>query len=52
MKTTKKDNKKMVQVTEAGLLSLVASKLKDRLLFPEKIEESKKFLNKIKLSEL
>ncbi|MBB6269858.1 hypothetical protein HDF26_000285 [Pedobacter cryoconitis] len=31
----------MVQVTETGLLFLVASKLKDRLLFPEKLEEEK-----------
>lgn len=52
METTEKDNKKMVQVTETDLLSLVASKLKDRLLFPEKVEAAKKFFSKVKFSEL
>ena len=52
MKTIEKDKENMVRVTEAGLLSLVASKLKDRLLFPEKVEEAKKFFSKIKFSEL
>jgi hypothetical protein len=52
MKTKEKDTERMVQISESGLLSLVASKLKDRLLFPEKVEESKKFFSKIKFSEL
>lgn len=52
MKTKEKDAERMVQITESELLSLVASKLKDRLLFPEKVEESKKFFKKIKHSEL
>jgi len=52
MKTIEKDKNKMVQVSETGLLSLVASKLKDRVLFPEKVEEGKKFFSKVKFSEL
>lgn len=52
MKTKEKNAEHMVQICESGLLSLVASKLKDRLLFPEKVEESKKFFTNIKFSEL
>ena len=33
---------------ESELLSLVASKLKDRVLFPKKIEEAKNFLQNVK----
>jgi hypothetical protein len=52
MKAKVKDKERMVQIAESDLLSLVASKLKDRLLFPEKVKESKKFFSKIKFSEL
>ena len=31
-----------VNISEKGLLSLVASKLKDRVLFPKKVENAKK----------
>jgi hypothetical protein len=37
-------------VPESGLLSLVASKLKDRVLFPQKIEDAKKYLQKVKIA--
>lgn len=33
--------------SESGLLSLVASKLKDRVLFPKKVEDAKKYLQKV-----
>jgi hypothetical protein len=42
-----KENKgKLVKVPKSALLSLVAARLKDRVLFPEKIEEVKKYLQK------
>jgi hypothetical protein len=42
-----KGNKgKLVKVPKSALLSLVAARLKDRILFPEKIEEVKKYLQK------
>lgn len=39
-------------VTESELLCLVADRLKDRVLFPEKVEEAKKFINSITCSAL
>jgi len=39
---------RLVKVSEHGLLSLVASKLKDRILFPKKLEDVKKYLKKLK----
>ena len=52
MKPKKDTDETMVKVPEAALLSLVADKLKDRVLFPEKIDEIKKYLKhaKVKLS--
>ncbi|MGN6437348.1 MAG: hypothetical protein ACTHMM_12485 [Agriterribacter sp.] len=55
MKTMqRKDNKdeKLVKVSEAALLSLVADRLKGRNLFPEKVEEAKKYLQNAKLPAL
>jgi hypothetical protein len=46
-KETKSDD--LVKVSEAGLLSLVASKLKDRVLFPEKVERAREYLKKVKI---
>ncbi len=37
-------------VSESALLSLVASKLKGRNLFPEKVEAAKKYLQKVKIA--
>jgi hypothetical protein len=46
----KTENKKsLVTVTESGLLALVAAKLKDTVLFPEKQEEAKEYLKKAKI---
>ncbi|MBS1661071.1 MAG: hypothetical protein JST68_08475 [Bacteroidetes bacterium] len=41
--------KAMVNVPEKGLLALVASKLKDTVLFPEKLERAKKYIDKAKM---
>jgi|GEM_PF-7041429 len=36
----------LVKVPEEGLLAMVATSLKDRVLFPEKLESAKKFMEK------
>jgi hypothetical protein len=36
----------LVKVPEDGLLAMVAIALKDRVLFPEKLESAKKFMAK------
>ena len=50
MKTKETKSKELVKVPESALLSLVALKLKGKILFPQKIEDAKKFLKKAKLS--
>ena len=45
-------NKKLVEVSESDLLSLVAKTLKDRVLFPEKVEKAKNYLSKVKKSAI
>lgn len=42
----------MVSVPESALLSLVADKLKNKVLFPEKMESAKNFLKNVKHSAL
>ncbi len=49
MKAKKNTDQIMVKVPEGALLSLVADKLKDRVLFPEKIEAIKKYLQHAKV---
>jgi len=49
MKTKKEKLEKMVRVPESGLLSLVASKLKGRILFPDKVEDAKILVKNIVL---
>jgi hypothetical protein len=44
-----KNKEKMVTVPEAGLVGLVAAKLKGVALFPEKLENAKEYLKKAKL---
>jgi hypothetical protein len=44
MKELKDTKQELVRVPESALLSLVADKLKDRVLFAHKIEELKKHL--------
>jgi hypothetical protein len=50
MKSKVTKPKVLVKVPESGLLSLVSSKLKDRVLFPQKIEDAKKYLEKVKIT--
>ena len=44
-----KNKETLVTLPEAGLLALVASKLKNVALFPEKLEQAKKYLEKAKM---
>jgi hypothetical protein len=48
MKTKEHTKQKLVKVSATGLLSLVADKLKDRELFPEKNEAARNYLKKAK----
>jgi hypothetical protein len=43
MKPKETKSKELVKVPESGLLSLVALKLKDRVLFPKKLKRRKSF---------
>ena len=47
MKTKETQQENLVKVPEKEFLSLVAQKLKDRNLFPEKIEKAKELLKGI-----
>lgn len=49
----KEENKtdKLVKVPEKGLLSLVSSKLKDRVLFPQKLEDAKEYLKNVTIAK-
>ena len=49
MKQNKDNSKKLIKVPKAALLSLVASKLKGKVLFPKKIEEAEKMLTHVRL---
>ncbi len=44
MKNRENKSHKLVKIEESELLTLVASKLKNRTLFPKKIENAKKYL--------
>lgn len=45
-------NEKYIKVSQSALLSLVSSKLKERILFPEKVETAKFFLNNLHFKPL
>lgn len=51
MKTKENKSKGLVKVTESGLLALVSSKLKNRVLFPEKVEKTKEYLKGAKFAK-
>lgn len=51
MKRKATKSKDQVGMNESGLLSKVASKLKGKVLFPEKIEEAKKYLQKVRFQK-
>lgn len=44
-----KNKAPLVSVPETDLLALVASKLKNVVLFPEKLEKAKEYLDKVKM---
>lgn len=48
MKKQEKKRARLAKVPAKGLLALVAERLKDRDLFPQKTEEGKQFLRKLK----
>lgn len=49
MKTTIENPKRMVSIPESVLLSLVASKLKGRVLFPNAVEDTKRLVKNMVL---
>jgi len=52
MKTGEEKTEKLIKVSESGLLALVATKLKGRVLFTEKVESAKKYIKQVKVSAL
>lgn len=48
MKSKGTKSKELVKLPESELLSLVAAKLKDRVLFPSMVENARKFLQTVK----
>jgi hypothetical protein len=51
MKAKENKSEKLVRVPQKALLSLVAHKLKDRVLFPEKVEKAKQYLMHIEYAK-
>ena len=51
MRTKENTTERLVKVPQNGLLSLVASKLKGRVLFPDKLEKAKEYMKKIELAK-
>lgn len=51
MKSKTAKSKDLIGMTDTSLLSKVASKLKGKVLFPEKIDEAKKYLQKAKFQK-
>ena len=51
MKTRENATEILVKVPHSGLLSLVASKLKDRVLFPDQLEKAKEYMKKVELAQ-
>jgi hypothetical protein len=49
---SQENNKNLVKVPKSALLSLVAARLRGRVLFPERIEEAKKYLQKAQVKIL
>lgn len=50
MKAKETKSIKLVKVSANELLSLVAAKLKDKVLFPKKVEDAKKYLKEVKFT--
>jgi hypothetical protein len=47
MKTKVNSTEKMVTISEKALLSLVAAKLKGRVLFPQKVENARRYMKDV-----
>ncbi|WP_153825477.1 hypothetical protein [Niastella caeni] len=45
MKQTENKSTEFVKVSKAGLIALIASQIKGKILFPKKMEEAKKMLD-------
>jgi hypothetical protein len=45
MEHNRNKSEELVKVSKAGLISLVASQIKGKILFPKKMEEAKKILD-------
>ncbi|SMC88725.1 hypothetical protein SAMN04488524_3232 [Pedobacter africanus] len=52
MRTKKIQSGKLIKISETALLSLIANRLHDRMLFPEKVEEAKRYIRSIKVSTI
>jgi hypothetical protein len=50
MRTKKKNTGNLIKMSDTAFLSLIADRLKDRILFPEKIEEARNYIKSIKVS--
>ena len=48
MKSKATKSKSLMSASERKALSLIAAKFKDKVLFPEKVENAKKYLKRIK----
>ena len=51
MENENKEKTEMVTIPEAELLSLVGYFLKDKVLFPEKLEDAREYLRKVEESK-
>jgi len=51
METKVNNTESLVKVPQRVLLSLVANKLKDTVLFPDKLEKAKKYMKKVVLTK-
>lgn len=49
MKHNNNKSPELVKVSKAGLIALVASQIKGKSLFPKKVEEAKKILDRARL---
>ncbi len=45
MKHKETNSSELVKVSKSGLIALIASQIKGKILFPKKVEEAKKILD-------
>lgn len=51
METIANNTEKLVKIPQKALLSLVADKLKDTVLFPDKLKKAKNYMKKVDLAK-